>query len=172
MRGAKPEGLRGRGNGIDFYFLKAVSRDMDPVPLLALAWEARATVPHSCAYRLEVQARIPLTHNSVQSHNCVHFLLYTCLTSLIKDSGSLHSALIIKTEICGRNRVLNKTYLINDQNVNISPIQMQNCIFDHTSSKFIQKSNSFVGVWPCQQSHMTISELCRSTVDAQFGMWL
>ena len=57
---------------------------------------------------------IPLTHNSVQSHNSVHFLLYKCLTSLIKDSGSLHSALVVKTEICGKNRFLNVTYLIND----------------------------------------------------------
>ena len=64
-------------------------------------------------------ACIPLTHNSVQSHNSVHFLLYTCLTSLIKDSGILHSALVIKTEICGKNRFLNDTKLINDQNVNI-----------------------------------------------------
>ena len=82
---------------------------------------------------------IPLSHNSVQSHNSIHFLLYTCLTSLIKDSGSLHSALVMKIEICGKNRFFSETYLINDQNVNISPIQMQDCIFDHTSSKFIQK---------------------------------
>ena len=85
---------------------------------------------------------IPLSHNSVQSHNSVHFLLYTCLTSLIKDSGSLHSALVVKSEICGKHRFLNETYLINDQNVNFSPIQMQHCIFDHTSYKFIQKSLS------------------------------
>ena len=29
---------------------------------------------------------IPLTRNSVQSHNSVHFLSFTCLMSLIKDS--------------------------------------------------------------------------------------
>ena len=113
---------------------------------------------------------IPLSHNSVQSHNSVHFLLYTCLTSLIKDSGSLHSALVVKSEICGKNRFLYQLYLRNYQNVNFSPIQMQHCILDHASSKFIQKSYRVVDVWPCQQSHLTISELCISTVDAQCGM--
>ena len=44
---------------------------------------------------------IPVTHNSIQSYNSIHFLLFMCLTSLIKDSGSLHSALVVKTEICG-----------------------------------------------------------------------
>ena len=33
-----------------------------------------------------------------------------------------------------------------------------------------KKSYPVVGVWSCQQSHMTISELCRSTADAQGGM--
>ena len=45
---------------------------------------------------------IPLTHNSVQSHNSVHFLLFTCLTSCIKEFGSLHSSLAVKTEISGK----------------------------------------------------------------------
>ena len=45
---------------------------------------------------------IPLSHNSVQSHNSVLFLLYTCLTSLIKDSRSLHSTLVVKSELCGK----------------------------------------------------------------------
>ena len=107
---------------------------------------------------------IPLSHNSVQSHNSVFSL---CLTSLIKDSGSLHSTLVVKSELRGKNRFLNETYLINYQNINFSPIQMQHCFFDHTSSKFIQKCYLVVGVWSCQQSHLTISELCRSTVDAQ-----
>ena len=69
-----------------------------------------------------------------------------------------------------KNRFLNETYLINDQNVNISPIQMQDCIFDHTSSKYLQKSYPVHGIWSCQQSEMTISELCTSTVDAQCGI--
>ena len=61
------------------------------------------------------------------------------------------------------NRFLNKTYSINDQNVNISRIQIQHCIFDHT----LQKSYPDADAWSCQQSHMTICKLCRSTVDAQ-----
>ena len=113
---------------------------------------------------------IPLSHNSVQSHNSVHFLLFTCLTSLIKDSGSSHSALVVKTEICGKNRFLNETYLINDQNVNISLIQMLHCILTTQALNIYKKSYPVVGVWSCQQSHMTISEFCRSTVDAQCGM--
>ena len=52
----------------------------------------------------EKEIYIPITQNSVQSHNSVRFLLYTCLTSLNKDSESLHSALVVKTEICEKNR--------------------------------------------------------------------
>ena len=52
---------------------------------------------------------IPLTHNSVQSHNSIHYLSFTCLTSLIKDTGSFHSALVVKTEVCGKKRFLNET---------------------------------------------------------------
>ena len=48
---------------------------------------------------------IPLSHNSVQSHNSILFLLYTCLTALIKDSGSLHSTLVVKSELCGKKQV-------------------------------------------------------------------
>ena len=51
---------------------------------------------------------IPPTHNYVQSHNSDFHV-----TSLIKDSGSLHSALVVKTELFGKNRFLNETYLIN-----------------------------------------------------------
>ena len=47
-------------------------------------------------YRLQQ----PLTHNSVQSHNSVHFTLFARLAALIKDSGSLHSAKAVKTEKC------------------------------------------------------------------------
>ena len=82
-----------------------------------------------------------------------------CLTSLIKDSGSLHSALVVKTEVYGKNRFLNETYLINDQNVNISPIQTKHCIFDHTPSKYLQKklSSKLLASGPVN-SHLTISE--------------
>ena len=69
-----------------------------------------------------------------------------------------------------KNRFLNETYLINDQNVNFAPIQMQHCIFDHTNSKYLQKGYPVDVVWSCQQSRMTICELCTSTVDAQCGM--
>ena len=96
-------------------------------------------MPRSDFLKMGLNAYIPLTHNSVQSHNSVHFFLYTCLTSLIKDSVSLHSALVVKSEICGTNSFLNETYLINYQNVNYSPVKMQLCIFNHTCSKFIQK---------------------------------
>ena len=53
---------------------------------------------------------------------------------------------------------LNKTYL----NISFSPINMKYCNFDHTSS--IYKA------WSCQPSDVTISKVCRSTVDAQCGM--
>ena len=62
---------------------------------------------------LEKNLKPCLTHISVQSHNSVHFLSFTCLMSLIKDSRILHSALVVKTDICGKNRVLNENYLIN-----------------------------------------------------------
>ena len=51
-------------------------------------------------------------------------------------------------------------------------IKMLHCILTTQALNIYKKSYPVVGVWSCQQSHMTISELCRSTVDAQCGMWL
>ena len=89
-----------------------------------------------------------------------------------KDSESLHSALVVKTEICEKTVFLNETYLINDQNVNISPIQINIKFLSMQALKIYKKSYPVVGVWSCQRSQMTISELCRSTVEAQCGMRL
>ena len=120
----------------------------------------RDTLPNGILYNMKSKSKqvysIPLTQNSVQSHNSVQFLLFTCLTTLIKDSISLHSALVVKTYYVEK-RVLNVngTYLINDQNVNISPIQMQHGIFDHKNSKYLEKRYPVVGFWSCQQSNMT-----------------
>ena len=70
--------------------------------------------------------------------------------------------------MCGKNRFLHESYLINDQNVIFSPIQMQHCIFDHTSSKYLEKKDIKLLASGPVNSHMTIiSELRRSTVDAQ-----
>ena len=69
-----------------------------------------------------------------------------------------------------KNVFLNETCLINYQNVNISPVKMQRCILTTQVLNLYKKSYPVVGVWSCQQSHMTISEMCRSKVDTQYGM--
>ena len=57
---------------------------------------------------------------------------------MIKDSGSLHSALVVKPEICEKDRFLNKTYLLNDQNSIFHPFKC-NIVFWTTHALNIYK---------------------------------
>ena len=47
-----------------------------------------------------------------------------------------------------KNRFLNESYLINDQNVNISPLEMQRCILNQTCSKYLQKDIQLLASGP------------------------